>query len=138
MRRKRKLPEGMTRRGRHYYCDFYAGGRRVRKRLATDLNAPKDILVETRSRAQKGDYGLLDNDFPLAEPKQQWLRYCRQALEPKSIARYEACLGNILPRLAVGRAAGILVASVLAYREERLAEGTPLAELQPLPNDRPK
>ena len=29
MPRKRKLPEGMYQRGRHYYADFYAGGHRV-------------------------------------------------------------------------------------------------------------
>jgi integrase len=166
MGRKRKLPEGMTQRGRHYYADFYAGGRRVRKRLATDLDAARDILLDMRSRAHKGDFGLLDNDFPLAELKGQWLRHCRQALKPKSVARYEANLGNILPRLAAGRVAGVLVAGVLAYREERLAEGAsprtvnmdvgalatmlrwgvrhrligsnPLADLAPLPHDRPK
>ena len=55
MPRNRKLPEGMYQRGRQYYADFYAGGRRVRKKLATDLDAAKAILVELRSRAHKAD-----------------------------------------------------------------------------------
>jgi hypothetical protein len=54
----------MYQRGRHSYCDFYAGGRRVRKKLATDLDAAKQILVELRSRAQKDEFDLLDNDYP--------------------------------------------------------------------------
>jgi integrase len=53
MPRKRKLPEGMYQRGRHYYADFYAGGQRIRKKLATDLDAAKDILIELPARARK-------------------------------------------------------------------------------------
>ena len=80
MPRKRKLPEGMYQRGRHYYADFYAGGRRVRKKLATDLDAAKSILIELRSRAERADFDLLDNDFPLDKLREQYLRHCKQTL----------------------------------------------------------
>jgi integrase len=166
MPRKRKLPEGMVQRGRHYYADFYAGGRRVRKRLATDLDAAKQILVELRSRAEKADYGLLDNDYPLDKLREQYLRHCQQALSETSVIRYREAIDTILPKLPATRVRQLAVALVLTYRQERLAEGTspatinyevdalnrmlrwgarhkvigssPLEEIKALPHPRPK
>ena len=123
MPRKRKLPEGMYQRGRHYYADFYAGGRRVRKKLATDLDAAKDILVELRSRAQKADFDLLDNDYPLVNLREQYLRNCKQTLGEASEARYRQALDQVLPRLPAKQVRQLAVSLVLTYREERLAEG---------------
>ncbi len=123
MPRPRKLPEGMYPRGRHYYCDFYAGGHRIRRKLATDLDATVRILVELRSRAQKGDFGLLDNDYPLDDLRREWLTHCGQALKPASVARYVECLDNVLPRLGAGRVSRLRVEAVLAFRQERLAGG---------------
>jgi integrase len=123
MPRKRKLPEGMYQRGRHYYADFYAGGRRIRKKLATDLDAAKDILIELRSRAQRADFDLLDNDYPLDKLKGEWLAHCRQVLKPATIARYERALKRILPALAVARVSQVTVPAVLAFRQERLGGG---------------
>jgi integrase len=124
MGRKRKLPEGMYQRGRHYYADFYAGGRRVRKKLATDLDAAKDILIEVRARAQRGEFGLLDNDYPLDSLRGQYLRQCKQTLGEGSEARYRQALDTILPRLPAARVSQLSVNLVLTYRQERLAEGT--------------
>jgi integrase len=123
MPRKRKLPEGMYQRGRHYYADFYAGGRRVRKKLATDLDAARDILVELRARAQKADFGLLDNDYPLDDLREQYLRHCRQALGETSELRYRKALDVILPGLPAKRVRQVTVALILTYRQERLAAG---------------
>jgi integrase len=167
MPRKRKLPEGMYQRGRHYYADFYAGGRRVRKKLATDLDAAKAILVELRSRAHKADFDLLDNDYPLAQLKDEYLRHCKQALGEATEARYRRALEVILPRLPVTRACQLSVGLVLDFRKERLGDGVgpgtvnievaalnrllrwgvdparligsnPIARVKPLPHLRPK
>jgi integrase len=123
MPRKRKLPEGMYQRGRHYYADFYAGGRRVRKKLATDLDAAKSILVELRSRAEKVDFGLLDNDYSLADLREQYLRHCQQTLGGDSAQRYRQSLDTILGRLPARRVCQLAVGVVLTYRHDRLAEG---------------
>jgi integrase len=166
MGRKRKLPEGMYQRGRHYYCDFYAGGRRVRKKLATDLDAARSILHELRARAEKADFDLLDNDYPLDQLREQYLRHCKQTLGEASELRYRQALDIILPRLPAARVRQLGVGLVLAYRHERLAEGvcpgtvnyevaalhrmlrwgaahkiigsSPLAGVKPLPHLRPK
>ena len=123
MPRKRKLPEGMYQRGRHYYADFYAGGRRVRKKLATDLDAAKDILVELRSRAHKADFDLLDNDYPLDKLREQYLRHCKQALGEASELRYRQAIDTILPRLPAKHVRQVSVSLILTYRQERLGDG---------------
>jgi integrase len=166
MPRKRKLPDGIRERGGVYYSDFYANGRRVRKRLSTDLDAATQILNDLRARADKADFGLLDNDYPLKELRKEFLCHCKQALKPKSAARYEKCLDNILAGLPATRAAQVSPDLVRAYRQARLARqasprtvnmevttlGTmlrwgvkekkigsnPLAGLAALPHDHPK
>jgi integrase len=166
MARKQKLPDGMYQRGRAYYADFYAGGRRVRKRLSSNLDAARQILNDMRARADKADFGLLDNNFAVADLQEHFLKDCRQALRASSADRYAVCLANILPRLSASRVAQFAVARVLTYREERLQAGispctvnkdvgalltmlrwgvrhnfigsNPLAGLTPLPHDDPK
>jgi integrase len=157
----------MCQRGKHYYSDFYAGGRRVRKKLATDFDAACDILIELRSRAQKADFGLLDNDYPLAKLKDQYLRHCEQSVRPKTVRRRRRMLDKMLGRLGADRASQLTVDAVLLYRQGRLAEGVvpstvnlevttfggmlrwacgapkligsnPLDGVKPLPHDRPK
>src|SRR6516162_8145694 len=103
MARKRKLPDGMvTRPGRRgYYADFRAGGRRVQQKLGTDFEAAKSILAELRARAEKADFGLLDNHYALADLKRQYLAHCRRALEASTVRCYEDWLDTILPALGV-------------------------------------
>src|SRR5579871_2359408 len=87
MSRKRKLPDGMvTRPGRKgYYADFRVGGRRVQKKLGTDFDAAKSILHDLKARAEKAEFGLLDNNYPLAELQQKYLTHCRQSLDPNTV-----------------------------------------------------
>ena len=168
MPRLPKLPEGIRLRNGEYHADFYAQGRRVRKRLSGDLDAAKTILNDLKARADKADFGLLDDDYPIADIREQYLRHCRQALKASTVQRYENGLDNILPRLSAARVNQIRLDNVLLFREERLKEGTsprtvnidvgalstmlrwasrparrlirtnPLADLKPLPHDHPK
>jgi integrase len=163
---KRKLPPGLRLRNGEYHSDFYANGRRVRKRLSGDLDAATTILNDLKARADKGDFGLLDNDYPLKAMREQYLRHCRQALKPATVDRYEDGLVNILPRLAAANVAQVTVGAVLACHQERLGEevsprtvnidvgslggmlrwavgagligSNPLAGLKPLLHDEPK
>lgn len=167
MGRRRKLPDGIRERGGVYYADFCKHGRRVRKRLSTQLDVAEELLHELQGRADRGVFGIVDNDYSLADAKEQYLRHCRQTLKPRTVARYEHSLGTILPRLAVNRVSQLTVDGVLRFREERLSEGTsprtvnhdvmivgamlrwavkpgkligsnPLADIKPLRHDNPK
>ena len=166
MPRPRKLPEGIRLRNGEYHCDFYAGGRRVRKRLSGNLEVARQLLNEMRSRADRADFGLLDNDYSLADLKDQYLKHRRQALKPTSARRYLDCLNTILPRLGANRASQVRVDNIVPFRQERLDEGAsprtvnmevgalatmlrwgvkhkligsnPIAEIAPLPHDNPK
>ncbi len=169
MPRKRKLPDGMvTRPGRKaYYADFRVGGRRVQKKLGTDFEAAKSILHDLKARAEKAEFGLLDNNYPLAELQQKYLTHCRQSLDPNTVKCYEGWLKNIVPALGVIKVSQLTTDVVLAHRERRLAQGrsprtvnaevgalstmlswgvkpakligsNPLADITPLPHNRPK
>jgi integrase len=119
MPRKRKLPDGIRRRGGAYYSDFYAGGRRVRKRLSTDLDAAETILNDLKAWADKADFGLLDNDYPLADLRDQYLKHCRQVLKPNTVERYETCLANALGGLPARRASQLSGEVLRTYRDGR-------------------
>jgi integrase len=167
MPRQRRLPDGMKIRNSEFHADFYCNGRRVRKRLSGDFDAACKILNEMKSRADRADFGLLDNDYPVAELRDQFLRHCRQMLKSSSVVRYTASLANVLPRLGARNVRQVTVEGVQSYRQERLDEGTspqtinmevgtlgamlrwgvkpanligsnPLADLRPLRHDHPK
>jgi integrase len=123
MPRPRKLPEGMRVRNGEYHSDFYAGGRRVRKRLSGDFDVARQLLRELMARAERADFGLLDNDYPLADLQRQFLAHCRQALKPSSALRYRQRLANILGGLPAVRVSQVSIENVLAYRQDRLDLG---------------
>jgi integrase len=122
MPRKRQLPDGMKIRNGEYHCDFYAGGRRIRKRLSGDFKAACAILNDLKARADRADFGLLDNDVALDELREGFLRHARQTLKPKTVERYTVCFANLFRLLPVSRVHQIRMEVVRAYREERLAE----------------
>src|SRR5713101_4857937 len=95
---RKRLPPGMiTRAGcRGYYCDFWVNGRRFQKKLATDLKTATSILYELRARAEKADFGLLDNKHPLASLREDYLKHCHQVLKPRTVETYIGQLNNIL------------------------------------------
>jgi integrase len=113
----------MRLRGRVYHADFCAGGRRIRKRLSTNLKAATEILNDLRARADRADFNLLDNDYPLADLKVEFVQHCRQTCRPASVHRYEVCLANILPRMAATRVNQISTDNLRAYRQDRLNAG---------------
>ena len=119
----KQLPDGMTQRGKTYWADFRAGGRRVRKSLSTNLKTAKQLLIELRARTERGDYGLLDNDVLIEDLKAEYLKHCRQTKKPGTVERYEDNLAAILPHMP-RRVAAVTIQRVMAYRHRRLAEGT--------------
>jgi integrase len=166
MARRRRLPEGIRERNGAYYADFYANGRRVRKRLSSQLDVAEELLHEAQARADRADFGLLDNDYPLSDLREQWLRHCHQVRKTATVERYIDNLNNILPKLSANRVAQITINNVLLYRQERLEAGisprtinmdvgalatmlrwamlhdfigtNPVAGIKPLPNDNAK
>ncbi|MBW3599058.1 MAG: site-specific integrase [Planctomycetes bacterium] len=125
MPRKRKLPDGLWERNGVYYARFRAGGRLIRKRLSTNLDAAKELLNEMKARADRADFGLLDNDFSLTELRDEWLRHCDQTLRPSTVKRYRENLANILEgesAVPATRVSQITAAVIVVYRQDRLAK----------------
>ncbi len=125
MARQRKLPPGMQLRGTVYYSCFRAGGRQVRKRLSTDFDAACMILNDLRAKADKADFGILDNNVSLAELRTKFDRHCRLTLRPKTQERYQHALNQILRDLPVTKVSQLSEAVINAFREQRLTEVSP-------------
>jgi integrase len=114
----------VTRPGRKgYYADFRVRGRRIQQKLGTDFEAAKSILAELRARAERAEYGLLDNNYPVVDLKAQYLAHCRQSLEASTVKCYEDWLDTVLPALGVAKVSQVTVPAVIAYRDSRLAKG---------------
>ncbi len=122
MSKASRLPEGMTKRGRVYWADFRADGRRIRKRLSTDLKTARQLLTELRARVERADYSLVDNDLPIVDLQAEYLKHCRQTKKPGTVDRYEDNLAAILPHMPP-KVSGVTIQRVLAYRQQRLAVG---------------
>jgi integrase len=120
MPRERKLPPGLWKRGRVYYARFRANGRLVRKRLSTDFCAACELLNELRARADKADFGLVDNDYPYEELKAKFIRWARQSV--RNPHEYEADLKRFEQFSMLRNVRQIDQDHVMAYRAWRLAQ----------------
>lgn len=125
MARPRKLPSGMMLRGDTYYAAFRAGGRLVRKRLSSDFAAAREMLNDLRARADRADFGLMDNDCSLAELRAPYEKHCRLTLRPRTVTRYRQNLNAILGKLPVRKASQLSDSVINTYREERLKSVSP-------------
>ena len=80
MARRRSLPSGLWKRGNIYYSCFRAGGRLIRKRLSSDLRTATQMLNELRVRADRAGEGMLDNELPVAQLKEDFLRWAKHSM----------------------------------------------------------
>ena len=112
MTSQQNLPPGMWKRGRVYYARFRAGGREIRRKLSTQLDVVRQVLNELRARADKADFGLVDNGCAWAELKKEFLGWARQAVRghrkyEQDLAKFEQFFSisnveQITPQLVVG------------------------------------
>lgn len=110
----------MVQRGRVYHADFMKHGRRIRKRLSTNFEAARDMLNELRSRADRGELELLDNRYPWAELKRDFIAWAKQNVRrwweyEADLEKFEEfshvqCVSLVTPRL------------IDQFREWRLAQ----------------
>src|SRR5262245_3410265 len=118
MPRTKKLPSGMWKRGDSYYARFRHNGQLIRRKLATDFSAAKDILNEMKARASRGDFGLRDNNYKWDDLKAEFLRWARQAV--RNPGEYERDLERFEKYLKVHSVRQIDQNYVLGFREWRL------------------
>jgi len=120
MARPKKLPAGMRQRGTAYYCCFRRGGQVIQRKLSTDFDAAKVILNDLRARADKSDFGIVDNDHPWEELKREFLRWAKQAV--RDAGAYERDLRYIEKFQRVQSCKSITQAYVVGYRDWRLSQ----------------
>jgi integrase len=121
--RRRKLPSGMWLRGNAYYARFRANGRVVRKKLSTDYRVACELLAEMQARAARADFGIIDNNVPLDEVRDQYLPACSQSVRSSTLARYRQNFANLWEGIPSRRVSQINVKVITNYRAARLTDG---------------
>ena len=117
----KRLPIGMRLRGRTYYAWFKANGRSVRKALSTDLRTATRLLNELRTRADKEDFGLIDNGYAWEALKGEFLTWAKQSI--RNPDEYERDLRFFERFRAVHAIREVDHALVIGYRSWRLDAG---------------
>lgn len=120
MGRPRKLPAGMRKRGQVYYAKFRKDGRLIQKRLSTNFQAASEMLTDLRARTDKAGAGILDNDFPWKEAKDEYLRWARQ--QTRIAKEYEFALGKFEEYLKPNSLRQITHEYVVGFRQWRLEQ----------------
>ncbi len=91
-------------------------------RLSTDFDTACTLLNELKARADRGDFGILDNDCPWSELRAEFLRWARQTLKGRGAKQYESDLARFESFMTVQSIRQISQAVALSYREWRLAQ----------------
>lgn len=120
MARPRKLPPGIWQRGDTYYARLRVGGRLIRKRLSSDFTTAKALLNEIRAKAERGDFGLSDNDYSWAELKREFLRWAKQSV--RNPDDYERDLAAFEAYAPIGSVREISQDRMMGYRAKLLAD----------------
>lgn len=120
MGRKEKLPTGMLKRGDVYHCDFVKKGRRVRKRLSRNKEAAIEMLNKLRADADKGDFGLVSNDYPWADLKAQFLKWAERNVSDSG--QYKRDIATFEGFRPVRGVKDITASRIDDYREHRLGK----------------
>ena len=121
MARKRKPPPGLWDRSGVYYARFRAHERPVCKKLLRDYRATCEMLNELRARADRADFGLVDNDYPWKELKREFLRWTKQQ---NRVARdYDISLRWLEDYCPVKSIRQVTHQYVIGFRQWRLEHG---------------
>ncbi len=121
MSRQRKLPSGMWKRGNTYYARFRANGRLVRERLSTDYRAACQMLNDLRARADKADFGMIDNDYPWAKLRDEFIAWAKQSL--RCWIEYERDIRSFEKFAPIQSVREVDEQRVIAFRRWRLDQG---------------
>ena len=84
----------IRKRGRVWYVDYRANGRRVKKRIGASKHVAELALKDIEVRMAKGDLGFLPKDSDLEKLFQQFQKYSITNHSPATVKRYRAIIDN--------------------------------------------
>lgn len=116
----RRLPDGLMRRGKTFYARFTRSNREVYKALSKDYDTALTMLRDIQARIEKREYGILDNDCPWKEIKDQFLAWVRRSL--RGAHEYERDLRRFEAFREVQSVIQINEAYITSYCQWRLAQ----------------
>jgi integrase/recombinase XerD len=117
------LPSNIYKRGRKYWCRFWAGGLQVREPLSTDLEVAKKMLKKKMGEAYADDTARGTMDYPWSRLVEQYLEAVSQTERPKTLQGYRRDL-HVFTEFAKPKAVKDITEAIAAkFRASRLAEG---------------
>jgi integrase/recombinase XerD len=122
MTTKQKLPKGMYKRGGVYYCNVTFKGKRVRKRLSGNFERACKLLDIERGMLEMRGYGILDNEYPWKDLKNEYLEYCEQTQRRSSVDQMSRALRFFELFRPITSVRQLDAAFVFAYRNWRLQQ----------------
>jgi len=111
----------MRKRGNVYYAHFRANGRVIQKRLSSDFDAAKVMLNELRSRADKAQLEITDNNYPWKELKALFLKWARQQKRRSTAQQYEGDLRVFEQFYQPSSVRQITASLIIEFRNHRLS-----------------
>ncbi|MDO8136781.1 MAG: hypothetical protein Q6354_03990 [Candidatus Brocadiales bacterium] len=90
--------------------------------MAGDRQVALQVLKELEGRAVRGEYGLKDNQYSLADLKDAFLRHKKLALKPSTLEGYRQDLELILNELKLNLVSDLRPSLLDTYIEGRLGQ----------------
>jgi integrase len=83
-----------------WYIDYYAGGRRIRKKIGRSKRVAQIALADAELAATKNELGIALTDRHIDDFFAEYGRYARTNLAPSSVKRYQAVIDHFNQFLA--------------------------------------
>ena len=94
------------------------------KKLSRDYRAACEMLNDLRARADRADFGLVDNDYPWKELKREFLTWAKQATRTDTVTDYATSLQLFEEYCPVKSVRQVTHQHVTCFRQWQLERGT--------------
>ncbi len=81
-------------RGRTWYLDIYASGRRIRKRVGSSKKIAALALHDAEAKAARDEFGFAKNDIGIERFLDRFLEHSAANHQPKTTTRYKAVIDH--------------------------------------------
>ena len=81
-------------RGRIWYLDVRAGGRRIRKRIGTSKKIAELALKDAEVKIARDEFGFAQNDISVEKFLEKFLEYSEANHSPSTSNRYRAVIDH--------------------------------------------
>ncbi len=85
--------------GNSWYADFYANGKRVRKKLSANKTTAQRIHNTLVSQEELASFGIVPDGYPLDKLKDDFLRELKPRITRRTFSNYETVIENAFNKM---------------------------------------